>query len=99
MGEWLWRDRTPQPHRLNPGFPGGDALIERYAATSGRDVDEIDVYCVLAVVKIAIIAAGSLARMGTVDPERVVRLQPTIERLAQLALDRASASAVPALRG
>ena len=98
MGELLWRQRTPQPHRLNPGFPGSDVLVERYARTSGRDVEQIDVYCVLAAVKIAVIVAGSQARIAQHDPERAAGIQPTVDALAQLAVDRADASSIPALR-
>lgn len=97
MGELLWRSRTPQPHRLNPGFPGADHLIGRYAATSGRDVGHIDVYCVLAAVKIAVIIAGNQARIAQRDPERAAGIQPTVEAVAQLALDRATASSLPTL--
>ncbi len=98
MGALLWRQRAPQPHRVNPGFPAADRLVERYAATSGRDVDRIDVYCVLAAVKIAVIVAGNQARIAERDPDRAAGIQPTVEALAQLALDRASASTVPGLR-
>lgn len=97
MGALLWRSRTPQPHRLNPGFPGADHLVERYAATSGRDVSQIDVYCVLAAVKIAVIVAGNQARIAQRDPERAAGIQPTVEALARLALDRATASSIPTL--
>lgn len=99
MGALLWRQRAPQPHRLNPGFPSGAALIDRYQATSGRPVDQIDVYCVLAAVKIAVITAGAQARIAATDPERAAGITPTIEAIAQLALDRASASTVAGLRG
>lgn len=99
MGERLWRQRAPQPHRVNPGFPSADHLIERYAATSGRDVDQIDVYCVLAAVKIAVIVAGNQARIAASDPDRAAAITPTVEALAQLALDRADASDVATLAG
>lgn len=99
MGELLWRARSPQPHRVNPGFPGTDALIERYARTSGRDIDHIDVYCVLAGIKMAAIIAGNQARIAEKDPERAAATQPIVEAVAQLALDRADASSLPALRG
>nr|WP_249420044.1 phosphotransferase family protein [Rhabdothermincola salaria] len=99
MGELLWRQRAPQPHRLNPGFPSADRLIERYASTSGRQVDEIDVYCVLAATKMAAIIAGSQARLAATDPDRAAAIAPTIEAVAQIALDRANASSIPALRG
>lgn len=99
MGELLWRTRAPQPHRLNPGFPGADHLIERYASTSGRSVDHIDVYCVLAAVKIAVITTGAQARLAASDPERAAGITPTVEAIAELALDHASASTIPGLRG
>ncbi|MCU0310651.1 MAG: phosphotransferase family protein [Acidimicrobiales bacterium] len=98
MGALLWRQRVPQPHRLNPGFPSGDHLVDRYAAVSGRDVDHIDVYCVLAAVKIAVIVAGNQARIAATDPDRAAGIQPTVDALAQLALERAAASSVPTLR-
>lgn len=99
MGELLWRQRTPQPHRGRPGFPDSDHLVDRYATSSGRDVDWIDVYCVLAAVKIAVIVAGNQARIAEHDPVRAAAIQPTVEAVAHLALDRASASPVRTLRG
>src|SRR5260221_477887 len=41
VGELLWHDREPQAHRANAGFPSADALIERYARSSGRSLDHI----------------------------------------------------------
>ena len=60
----------PQPHRVNPGFPGVDHLLARYEATSGRSVRDIDVYRVLAVYKLAIIVEGNLARIRAATPTR-----------------------------
>jgi len=37
VGELLWRNRSPQPHRGNPGFPSVDVVLDRYASASGRD--------------------------------------------------------------
>jgi aminoglycoside phosphotransferase (APT) family kinase protein len=100
MGELLWSSRSaPQPHRLNPGFPDADGLARRYAETSGRDLSQLDAYCVLAAVKMAVIIAGNQARIAATDPERAKGIQPTVEAVAQLALDRAAASSVPTLRG
>jgi aminoglycoside phosphotransferase (APT) family kinase protein len=98
-GEIMWRSRSPQPHRLNPGFPGVDHLIARYEATSGRSVRDVDVYRVLAAFKLAIIVAGALARIRATRPdEDTSRTEQTIEELAQLALDLADASSVATLR-
>jgi aminoglycoside phosphotransferase (APT) family kinase protein len=99
-GEIMWRDRAPQPHRLNPGFPGVDHLIARYEATSGRSVRDIDVYRVLAVFKLAIIVEGNLARIRAARPdEDHSRSSGLVDSLAQLALDLADASSIPSLNG
>src|SRR5439155_4602622 len=55
VGELLWRDRAPQPHRDNAGFPDADAILDRYAAASGRALDDIDFYVALATYKLAVI--------------------------------------------
>ena len=99
-GEIMWRSRTPQPHRGNPGFPGVDHLLARYEAASGRSVRDIDVYQVLAVFKLAVIVAGALARIRATQPgEDTTRSEETLRELAALALDLADASSVPGLRG
>ena len=52
----------------------------------------------LAAVKIAVIVAGNQARIAASDPDRAAAITPTVEALAQLALDRADASDVATLR-
>lgn len=99
VGELMWRGRTPQPHRLNPGFPGADALVDRYQRTSGRSVDDIDVYRVLAAFKLAVITEGAHARIAANDPDAAPRVRETVESLAALALEMADTSSVPTLRG
>ena len=42
------------------GLPFRDDLLERYATMSGRDVDEIDYYVILARFKLAIVLGGRL---------------------------------------
>lgn len=99
-GEIMWRSRSPQPHRVNPGFPGVDHLLARYEATSGRSVRDIDVYRVLAVFKLAVIVAGALARIRATTPEQDTSgTEVTLQELASLALDLADASSVASLRG
>jgi aminoglycoside phosphotransferase (APT) family kinase protein len=99
-GEIMWRSRSPQPHRLNPGFPSGDHLLARYEATSGRSIQDIDVYRVLAVFKLSIITEGALARIKATRPdEDTTRTEDTIAELAELALDLAATSSVASLRG
>ena len=46
-----------------PGFLTADELIDRYARTTGRTVDHVTFYIVLAAFKLTIIGAGNLARM------------------------------------
>jgi aminoglycoside phosphotransferase (APT) family kinase protein len=45
-----------------PGFPPRATLIEEYARRSGRDVDHVDFYLVLAFTKLAVIAEGIFKR-------------------------------------
>lgn len=99
-GEIMWRSRSPQPHRVNPGFPGSDHLLARYEQTSGRSVRDIDVYRVLAVYKLACIVEGALARIRATRPdEDTTNTENTVQELAALALELADASSVPTLRG
>ena len=99
-GEIMWRGRAPQPHRLNPGFPGADHLLARYEASSGRSVRDIDVYLVLAAFKLAVITEGALARIRATRPdEDTSRTEAVVAELADLALATADASSVATLRG
>jgi aminoglycoside phosphotransferase (APT) family kinase protein len=98
----LWADREHKgPSHGDHGFATDDEVVERYAASSGRDVGAIDWYLVFAVYKLAVITEGIAARrrqgltVGDVGTGR----EGTAERLARWALDRASASSVPGLRG
>ena len=99
-GELMWRNRAPQPHRSNPGFPSADHLLARYEASSGRAIHDIDVYRVLAAFKLAIIVEGNLARIKATRPdEDTTKTAETVEALADLALRLANESSVPTLRG
>ena len=99
-GELMWRNRSPQPHRVNPGFPGVDHLLARYEATSGRSLRDIDVYRVLAVFKLAVITEGAHARIRATRPdEDTAPIAATVAALADLALELADASSVATLRG
>lgn len=99
-GALMWRNRLPQPHRSNPGFPSADHLLARYEATSGRSVHNIDIYRVLAVFKLAIITEGARARIKATRPdEDSTGTENTIAELAELALAMANASSVASLKG
>lgn len=100
VGELLWRNREPQPHRGNPGFPTADALLERYAdaTTSDGSVEAIDFYRVLATFKLAVISEGAHARIARAAPDRAGRVRATVDELAATALDLADRSTIPELR-
>ena len=70
------------------GMPGRDDLLERYASVSGRDVDEIDYYVILARFKMAIVLEGGYARFvsGRAD-------NPKMEAFGAVVLDMAVAAA------
>ena len=87
-GELMWRDRAPQAHRANAGFPPVDVLVDRYAAGSGRDVADLGHYEALAVYKLAVIVAGAAARLaGRGATERAASARGLTAELATLALD------------
>ncbi len=83
------------------GFLTSDEVIEHYARISGRAVDNLDFYVVLAAYKLAIIVEGIHARflMGKTLGEGFDTMGEAVERLAEWALDTANASSMTALRG
>ena len=85
-GEVLWRNRPPQPHRANAGFPPVDVVVDRYASASGRTVDALGFYEALATYKLAVITAGAAARLEADAPDRAARARAVTEELAALAL-------------
>jgi aminoglycoside phosphotransferase (APT) family kinase protein len=99
VGARMWRDRGTQPHRANPGFASADDLVARYEASSGRDLEHLDFYIVLAAYKLAVIAEGARARLGATDPEGARRTNQTVADIATLTLEIADGSSVAALRG
>jgi aminoglycoside phosphotransferase (APT) family kinase protein len=68
-----------------PGFLSADELIDRYARVTGRTVDHVTFYVVLAAFKLTIIGAGNLARARRAGSAAV----PSADRipLAEWALD------------
>lgn len=76
------------------GMPSRDELVERYAATSGRPVDNIDYYVILARFKLAIVLERSVARAAQApdaDP-RVAAFAPIVLELAAKAAELAAGS-------
>lgn len=76
-----------------PGFPDRDELRERYARGSGRDLDGLGWYEVLALWKSAIFLESSYRRYrdGTTDDDYFARLGDGVPALAQAALERTRA--------
>ena len=73
------------------GMPGRDDLLEHYASVSGRDVDEIDYYVVLARFKMAIVLEGGYARYvaGGADNPKMEAFGPVVLDMARAAAELA----------
>jgi aminoglycoside phosphotransferase (APT) family kinase protein len=89
-GEIMWRNRAPQAHRGNPGYPPAGELASRYAAATGTDVADLTFYVALATIKLAVISEGAARRLGTTSPERAAQTRETVDALAALALQDAT---------
>jgi aminoglycoside phosphotransferase (APT) family kinase protein len=76
-----------------PGFPTRDAIVERYAARSGRAVDDIRWYQVLAGWKACVFLEGSYKRhlAGAGDDPFFASLGEVVPAIAQYALSIAHA--------
>jgi aminoglycoside phosphotransferase (APT) family kinase protein len=85
---------------IAPGFPTRAELVDSYARASGRDVDAIDFYQVLALYKLAVISEGIYARfkMGKTLGSGFDNMQRAAEPLAARALALADRSADARLR-
>jgi aminoglycoside phosphotransferase (APT) family kinase protein len=83
------------------GFLSRDDIIDRYAKASGRDLSELEFYEALASYKLAIILEGIHARylMGKTVGDGFEHIGSLVEVMVQGALDAASRSSIPALRG
>ena len=87
VGEFMWRNReSPQPHRANAGFPSVDVILERYEASSGRHLDNIDFYRTLATFKLSVITEGAHARIAKSGGD-TTGAKESSEALASMALD------------
>ncbi|MHB8669086.1 MAG: phosphotransferase family protein [Acidimicrobiales bacterium] len=73
------------------GMPAREELLERYALESGRPVDEIDYYVILARFKLAIVLEAGYARVvqGTADNPKMAAFGPIVLGLAQKAAELA----------
>ena len=74
-----------------PGFPDRSELVRRYALASGRSVDNLVWFEVLALWKSAIFLEGSYARLlaGTTNDPFFASLETGVPELAERAWERA----------
>ncbi len=79
-----------QAHRANPGFGSTDDVLQRYARTSGLDLEDIDFYVALATLKMAVIAVGARRRMLESDPESARQTPDKTRWFAAAALEASS---------
>ena len=94
-------DEAPAGRRVGgyvdyTGMPSRDDLLERYASVSGRDVDEIDYYVILARFKMAIVLEGGYARYvaGGADNPKMEAFGPVVLDMAQAAAELASTTSL-----
>ncbi len=80
------------------GMPDRDDLLEHYARMSGRPVDDIDYYVILARFKIAIVLEGGYARYvkGGADNPKVAAFGPVVLDMAARAAELARTTSLPA---
>jgi aminoglycoside phosphotransferase (APT) family kinase protein len=89
-----WPTETGQASDMNyvdmHGMPTRDEVTAHYAEVSGRQVDDLDYYLVLAKWKLAIVLEQGFQRAG--DDEKLLAYGPVITQLMQSAADLAESS-------
>jgi aminoglycoside phosphotransferase (APT) family kinase protein len=78
------------------GMPSRAELLDYYATESGRDVEEIDYYVILARFKLAVVLEGGYARVvkGTADNPKMEAFGDVVLNLAQRAADLATTTSL-----
>jgi aminoglycoside phosphotransferase (APT) family kinase protein len=87
-------DKTPAVGFYGPeDFPYREDLAAHYAEATGRSVERLDYYVVLAIFKLAAIMEGHVARglAGKSDPARVASDRAFVDRIAAKAYEIARA--------
>jgi aminoglycoside phosphotransferase (APT) family kinase protein len=74
------------------GMPGKDEIVARYAEQSGRPVDDIDYFVILARFKMAVVLEGGYARWvaGGADNEKLAAFGAVVLDMAQRAAELAA---------
>jgi aminoglycoside phosphotransferase (APT) family kinase protein len=82
-----WPEDTSTPHDAFAsyadmyGMPSRDQIVGHYASVSGRQVDDIDYYCVLAKWKLAVVLEQGYQRAG--NDEKLLAFGPIVLRLME----------------
>jgi aminoglycoside phosphotransferase (APT) family kinase protein len=89
-----WPEDTSQPSGVSyvdmTGMPSRSAMLSRYSEVSGRQIDDIDYYCVLAKWKLAVVLEQGFQRAG--DNATLQTYGPVVLELIQGAADLAETS-------
>jgi aminoglycoside phosphotransferase (APT) family kinase protein len=86
-----WPDRTDDPSLTGAGYadlyamPSREQLVDYYAAVSGRQVDDLDYYIILAKWKLGVVLEQGYQRAG--DDGKLQVFGPIVLRLMQEAAD------------
>jgi aminoglycoside phosphotransferase (APT) family kinase protein len=88
-----WPDDTDAPEAAEAtyvdlrGMPSRERIVEHYAKVSGRQVDDLDYYLVLARWKLAIVLEQGFQRAG--DDEKLLAFGPIVPELMRSAAELA----------
>jgi aminoglycoside phosphotransferase (APT) family kinase protein len=89
-----WPEHMDAPSAMNyvdmRGMPSRTAVVDHYAKVSGRQVDDLDYYLVLAKWKLAIVLEQGFQRAG--DNEKLLAYGPVIASLMREAAELAESS-------
>jgi len=91
-----WPDDTSAPAAAESsyvdmtGMPSRDQMLAHYSEVSGRQVDDIDYYVILAKWKLAIVLEQGYQRAG--DDQKLLAFGPIVLELMQGAADLAESS-------
>src|SRR3712207_3972727 len=95
-----WPEPGDEPNTLGyvdyTGLPTREELLDHYSAVSGRAVDDVDYYVILARFKIAVVLEGGYARWtkGEADNERMAAFGPVVLDMARRAADLAATTSL-----
>ena len=95
-----WPEPGEEPNTLGyvdyTGLPTREELVEHYSSVSGRAVDDLDYYVILARFKLAVVLEGGYARWtkGEADNERMAAFGPVVLDMARRAADLAATTSL-----